>query len=771
MRSIGFGAERLGLLAVRYPWLALGLSLALFVVSLAGLLQLRYIDDAWRVFSGDNAVSNSYDRLLAMTGDASDSFFVIVEGNFADPTVLNSFRVFADRVAQLPSVDRVATVFSLADLGETLDLAAGPGLEMAPAGEAAGRPLPLPEELAAHPLSQGLLLSQDLSLAAIAVDPHGDPRDLEMLRQLRGEVTHLVGSAPPSLTAHLSGLPVARGQAIESLVREQPLLLGFGLAIGFLCGVLLLGRLADALVIASVPIFTVTATYGAIGLSGLQMTALLNNLPLLILALGFATSMHLVYDARRRLHEADYDFAALSATVLKIGPACALSAFTTMLAFLSFEVSGSDAIREFGRIGALAVFCVFLAAMLVHPASVFIALRLGWRPLPAERGDSRLARWFQAQAATLARWLTRHRRAALVAGLLLVLLAGYGSSRVAPGYSALEQIPSSSQTYRIAQLVEEKLGGLHPIQLPLPISFSAADGDGANALEGGPLQALAQVRRVHHAVEAAFPDRPMLSMTSVIRWLEGQGLSAGSATLNHLFETAPPLLGRSVVSADGTTAMITLWARETDDIGAVAEELERVAGRAVERDLDQKASGFSVLAARSAPSVIERLQFGLILAAVGAAALMALAFRSFAVLPLCLLPNLLPVLAVGALLAALGVDLTLATALAMTVALGIAVDDTVHMTSAALEARRFHASADAVVVAARSVGPVLIVTTVVLMVGLVPALFSWSPATAAFAAFAIVTIGLALVADLGVLPALLAVYLGRGRGPPEAETS
>ena len=178
-----------------------------------------------------------------------------------------------------------------------------------------------------------------------------------------------------------------------------------------------------------------------------------------------------------------------------------------------------------------------------------------------------------------------------------------------------------------------------------------------------------------------------------------------------------------------------------------------------------------MLAARAAPSVIERLQFGLILAAVGAAALMALAFRSVAVLPLCLLPNLLPVLAVGALLAALGVDLTLATALAMTVALGIAVDDTVHMTSAALEARRFQASADAVVVAARSVGPVLIVTTVVLMVGLAPALFSWSPATAAFAAFAIVTIGLALVVDLGILPALLAVYLARGRGLPEAKTS
>ncbi|WP_119168070.1 efflux RND transporter permease subunit [Algihabitans albus] len=757
MQSIGFGAERLGLVAVRHPWFAVALSLGLFALSFGGVLQLRFTDDTWRVFSGDNRASAAYERLRTESADAADGLFLVVEGDFAAPEVLQDFSAFADRVAALPSIADVATILSLAELGDTLELAAGPGFETELAEAAPGPPVPA--ELAVHPLSQGLLLSRDLSLAAIALDPVDDLGEIENLRRLRREVTELAASAPSSLTAQLSGLPVARSRVIDALVREQPLLLGLGLAIGFLCGVLLLGRFADALVIASVPVFTVTAAYGIIGLAGLKMTVLLNNLPLLILALGFATSMHLVYDARRRLYDTDYAFTALRSTVLKIGPACALSVFTTMLAFLSFEVSGSDAIREFGRIGAVSVFGVFVASMLVHPAAVFVALRLGWRPLPTELGDSRLARRFQTASAFLAKRQLLRRRSLLIVGLALLLIVGYGSSRVTPGYSALEQIPPTSQTYRLAQTVEDHLGGIHPIQLPLPVFFAEAQ---------APLQALVQVRRVHEAVEAAFPERPLLSMTSVIRWLEAEGLSAGSATLRRLFEVAPPLLGNAVVSSDGGHAMITLWARERDDIGAVAAELEATAGAVLERDLTGQASGLAVLSARSAPLVIERLQLSLILAAVGASVLMALAFRSAAVFPLCLLPNLLPVLAVGALLAALDIELTLATALAMTVALGIAVDDTVHMTSAALEARRSRSSGEAVIAAARSVGPVLIVTTVVLTVGLSPALFSWSPATAAFAAFAIATIGLALVADLGLLPALLGVYLARRRDRPDS---
>ena len=216
--------------------------------------------------------------------------------------------------------------------------------------------------------------------------------------------------------------------------------------------------------------------------------------------------------------------------------------------------------------------------------------------------------------------------------------------------------------------------------------------------------------------------------------------------------------------------MMTLWVRERDDVRAAAARFETIAAAALGSKLQGQASGLAVLSARVAPDTVERLQLSLILAAVGAAALMALAFRRSVVFPLCLLPNLLPVLAVGALLAIFAVELTLATALAMTVALGIAVDDTVHLTSACIEARRSRAGRAAVIAAARAVGPVLIVTTLVLTVGLAPALFSWSPATAAFAAFAIATIGLALLADLGLLPALLGLWLARSRRKPERET-
>ena len=93
--------------------------------------------------------------------------------------------------------------------------------------------------------------------------------------------------------------------------------------------------------------------------------------------------------------------------------------------------------------------------------------------------------------------------------------------------------------------------------------------------------------------------------------------------------------------------------------------------------------------------------------------------------------------------------------MALTIALGIAVDGTAHLLNryAPLAARRRPRAALAHTL--RELGPVLVMSTAVLGLGLVPALWSWSAGVALFAGFAIATLVFALIADLVVLPPLL----------------
>lgn len=199
---------------------------------------------------------------------------------------------------------------------------------------------------------------------------------------------------------------------------------------------------------------------------------------------------------------------------------------------------------------------------------------------------------------------------------------------------------------------------------------------------------------------------------------------------------------------------------------AMAGRLEAAVGTALEQDLSGTATGFAVLAARSGPQIITRLSLSLAAAAFGAAALAALAFRSVRVFWVMLLPNVLPVLMIGALLYGAGLPLQMASVLAMTIALGIAVDDTVHMANCFWAHCEVRVPRIAIVRTMREVGPVLIATTLVLTLGLAPALWSWSPGISVFAGFAIATIGIALLTDVIALPALLslAARLGPLRG-------
>lgn len=817
MRSIGFGLERLGLLAIAAPRTALISVLILTMLAVYGTSQLRFADDLVGIFRSDTDVYRTYEAFQNEFVDGSDAALVLVDGDFSDPAQWQALEGLKAGVARLEPVADVVSVFSLAaldeaagapvdedffdDFDEAEDLEGGPGLDpmvfeddpTSPARSAAVSAALLPvaaafsaEVLVDHPLNMSRLLTDDLKAAVLILTLKNNGASLADIRALRRGIGAAAEDLPQAMSWTLSGLPIARAEVVRRIVDEQPMLLTGGLLIGFVLGVLLLGVFVDALVVAVTPMLCILWVYGAFGLFDIPVTVLLNDLPLLVLALAFASSMHLVYAARRDLCASDYDFKALNETVAHVGPACALSILTTMIAFLSLLFAGSAAISEFGVIGAVAVFLVFFSTMLLHPVTVWCALHLGWRPRPVMQSDSRTARSLEIVSVQAARVLDTVRVPLTLATVVGTALAGIAHLQVTPRYSPLEDIPSRSQTYQVVERLRAEFGGAQAIHLPLPLQGGEGTALGANAHGtnahrtnalgtnalgtnalgagasggGGSMVDLVRLSRAHEAAEAAFPGHEIASPYSVIRWLTDTGRPASPSRLEAVLEAAPKSFRGLFLSEDGTRPVILLQVKADDNqsVSALARQLETVVGEALGVDLAGEATGTVVLAARSSTAIISRLSISLIFAAIAASLLVALGFRTWEPAALTLLPNLLPVLAVGAILYLFGLPLQIASALAMTVALGIAVDDTVHMLNGFWKHRRCRAPRAALARTMREVGPVLVVTSGVLMLGLTPAFFSWSPGISTFAGFAIATIGIALVVDLVALPALIAVW-------------
>ncbi len=154
--------------------------------------------------------------------------------------------------------------------------------------------------------------------------------------------------------------------------------------------------------------------------------------------------------------------------------------------------------------------------------------------------------------------------------------------------------------------------------------------------------------------------------------------------------------------------------------------------------------------------MIAQLNRGLLMAIAIVIVLIGIAFRSVLVMAMSLLPNLFPIVGAGSIIYLSGGGLAYASVIALTVGFGLAVDDTIHFL-ARLERERNKLGhwASAVMATLSHIGPVLILTTIVLVAGLAITMFSDLPSMRLFGKLTMIVLGGALVGDIVILPALI----------------
>ena len=173
-------------------------------------------------------------------------------------------------------------------------------------------------------------------------------------------------------------------------------------------------------------------------------------------------------------------------------------------------------------------------------------------------------------------------------------------------------------------------------------------------------------------------------------------------------------------------------------------------------------TGTAYVAYRGINRVTLDLRNSLTVAFVVIAIIIGLLFGDVRVALISLVPNALPLLAGYALLGAMGWLLDPTPAMVFTVALGIAVDDTIHLlVRAREELRRGRGLDQAIRLSVLHSGRAVVITTVILTLGFGMNALSSFPANRTLGALGAVIMFAALLCDLLVLPALLAAF-GRG---------
>lgn len=593
-----------------------------------------------------------------------------------------------------------------------------------------------------HPFIAERLVSADRRASLLAVRLSADCVRTDDVATAVADVRAAcaASTARSDVAFGLTGLPVIRVETVQSLKRENvrisltgALLATVALAVIF--------RSVGAVVAAGLPaLIGVLWTFAVAGFCGHTLGTFDIVVPALLIVIGDADAIHLLSHMRQKQaagwpsHEAAMD------AVRRVGPACLLTSLTTAIGFGSLALCDDQMVRDFGLFAALGVGLTFVAVMIVTPLlGSFLPTGNRSSRERAPSRDSMTGFWDRLFAV-----LSRRSVAVAACGIALTIVCSVASTGLRTDWAFTENFARSSPQRQVLKKIETQFGGLPLVQVLV---------DWPATKDITSPEVLELLREVHRELEACPLTSSPFSVLTAVQAAEGNAHRV-ARQMKRSGELA------SLVSRDRTRAIVVANVPER---GATALETPLNALQARLQQLARKntgfrveLTGFAVLGAHRTKTMLWQLLQSVAVASVVILVVLVVAFRSLWLGLASILPNGLPLLATAALLMLLGIPLQFASVLVFSICLGIAVDDTIHLISRYQHERsqqRGHSAA--VRHALRRVGPALITTTVVLLMGFAAACFSPLPTVCVFGTLACLALLTALAADVVLLPALL----------------
>src|SRR6266566_2010176 len=673
--------------------------------------------------AGDPKVAY-YNTTRALFG--SDDVGVIgvrADDVFAPSTILKIARV-TDALAKVPGVESVLSITN------AVDPFANPGFtpRLLP------RIPPTPDEveavkrrLAAIPLLGKNLIADDFRGAAITaffknltdaqyLDLDVDRRIMEILAAEDGpEAFVYTGAAHVKQTAvDLMRRDIARFTPIALALMLLVLWFSFGTLRGI-----------------SLPILAVAMalvwTLGVIVLAGKALTFGTSVLPPLLLVVGSSYAIHVM----ARYYEQVGARAAPDELVVRafarVWLPLVISALTTVIGFGSLMVNRISAIWDLGFFAVIGVVCLTVTCLGFLPA----ALQL----MPSRLRSARAGKISPTLAENLRRLGERvyaKRRHILWAGVAVSLLALAGARRIQVDADFLYYFEPGSEVRRANETINHEIIGSNPF-------YIIVDGGAPGVIRRW------EVLKLIKDLQDFLGKLPgVTSSLSVVDYLETIDKSPGTL--------------KSVVTPDFRTASI-LVRTSLSGSRRVEETLDRIRLYVAEHfpaDIAVNLTGTLVLLTGTASDIVAGQIKSLTLALGIIFLVMTAMFLSAKIGFFAILPNVVPIVIFFGVMGWLGIYLNLGTSLIAAIALGIAVDSTIHyMARLNLELRGETDQAAALVRTVRTVGVPIVYTTIALFFGFLTFGFSSFVPIQNFGILAGVTMVTSLGANLVLLPALL----------------
>lgn len=495
-------------------------------------------------------------------------------------------------------------------------------------------------------------------------------------------------------------------------------------------------------------------TLGLYSLLGFTFNVLSSMILPLIVVLAIADDVHIMqhWDEERRHADVETTF---KNTVAHLAAPLLGASATTALGMLSLATSDVVAVRSFGIGSAVGIMVDFAISLVVMPTLLSL--------VKPELGETPHERFLLPPLMRVARWSTGHPGRVFAACLAVGLVASLGILRLRVDTNHINFFSRNHPLGESAGVIDQKLAGVYSYQIMLegaPDTFQRPD-------------ILLRIEALQNELRRAPYVRKVTSIADYVKRIHRE-LHEGRAEANvipsdpatvaqELFVFTIGGEGRHelerIVASDFSRAQIAIKLQSMSS-DLVLEQVEQADARA---KAIFAGTGVSVLTTGSGRlfSTLDHYLVMSQLSSFGTAfvtvfGVIFIVFRSFRFGILTVVPNLLPVVAVLGVMGYLDISMNIATVMVASVALGVVDDDTIHFINRYRREVAAGASTDeAIATATAYEGRASLTTAIINSCGYAVLMLSEYRPTAWFGGLLALTMGVAFLAEVLILPATI----------------
>ncbi len=745
---------------LKYRWLVIILSLILVFAAASGGKHLKFTTDYRVFFSADNPELLAFQDLENTYTKNDNVLFVLTpkSGKVFTTESLEAVEWLTEQSWQMPYSIRVDSLTNFQHSWAEEDDLIVENL-VSDAANLTADDLKKIKQIALHePLLVNRLIAPDARVTGvnIIIQLPGIDETVETpaVVAFARDITQQLKSKYPSMEVHLTGMVLMNNAFSEASMLDMQTLIPLSFAVMLISLGLLIKGFTGTLATLSVIGLSIAAAMGAGGYLGFPISPPSASSPIIILTIAIANSVHILVSILQQIRKGLTKNAAIVESLrINLQPVT-LASVTTAIGFLTMNFSDVPPFQHLGNFVAMGVLTSLILSLTFLPAL------MSFLPIKAKPRAENYKDPFER----FGHFIVEKRKVFFWSSLLVIVtlisflprnelndvFVNYFDESVAFRVDTDYATEHLTGTYNISYSLEAKgKGGISTPEFMQEVDAFAQwfEEQPETTHVSTYTDILKKLNKNMHGDNDAWyklPDERDLAAQYLL--LYEMSLPYGLDLNNQIN-----------IDKSATRFVVTLITLSSNELIALSARADQWLQDNTTHITKYAASGPSVMFANIGKRNIQSMLLGTTIALLLISFILIIAFRSFKMGIVSLVPNLAPAALGFGLWGIMVGEVGLALSVVSGMTLGIVVDDTVHFLSKYLRARREmgYDAANAVRYAFTTVGRALLITSIVLVLGFSVLALSSFELNSGMGLLTAIIITFAILADFLFLPTLL----------------